>query len=325
MSLILFPHLHDTLNDLYSFLPNLNLLIGPREDFAWVLILIPILGILFFRARYQSEKTISNKFIYVYTLNLIIIVGYLATGNNFYVLWSNYLNSNGAYEQIVFFSLLLTISLLSIRYWGYSKTMITILDNLDKETQNKVSEIRKNIKSREKDIDELTSNIVEDVRVRLEQDNDLKKLDDYDTKVPRYFSQRPFRKVGERHDEYELTKDLKDLTKYVTEMDKGSFGIAGVRGFGKTALMRALEKKMEGGNSNKYVTVWLSAPTAISEETFLLSVLAKLATRVGTKLTKNLFWPDENPDILIQQKKRNQIIKSMSCILLVLGVCAVGI
>lgn len=326
VALVLYPRLNGFFLDFHGWYPEFNSFFNSQVDFVSVVILFLIIGIVIFRAKFQSEKPISNKYIYIYFLNLILFFGYLSIGSSLYFLWfGDYSDSNGTFDQIIFFSQLLILPILSIWYWVYSNRMIPVLDKMDMEIRNKVSEIDKKIKSCEGMIDELTSNIVEDVRVQLEQDYDLIKLDDYDTKVPRYLSQRTFRKVGERHDEYEPTEELLSLTNYITEMDKGSFGIAGVRGFGKTALMKALEKNLEGKNSNNYVTVWLSAPTAINEETFLLSVLAKLATCVGTKLTQNQCWPDDPPEIKIQQEKRNRIAKFILCIIPVLLISIGGL
>ena len=148
----------------------------------------------------------------------------------------------------------------------------------------------------EKEIDELAVNFAEDTRVSLEEEYDLRKQNPFGRKVPKYATQRPFQKVGERHDEYTETQYLSNLTRYIEELDKGSIGIAGERGYGKTSLMRALERNLEDQDPKRFITAWLSAPTAISEETFLLSVLAKLATRVGGKLTKNEFWPGQRPE-----------------------------
>ena len=156
----------------------------------------------------------------------------------------------------------------------------------------------------EEKIYEQANGIVENTRVALEKEHYLHELDPYEEEIPEYASQKPFRKVGERHDEYSETQYLSDLRKHIEEMDKGSIGIAGERGYGKTSLMKALERSLESKTPTGFVAVWLSAPTAISEETFLLSVLAKLATRVGVKLSGNEFWPNDRPDKKLENEDK---------------------
>ena len=250
---------YDELSNIFSWLSKLNLFINPL-----VIIVISVIAIEWFKIKRQYEKRISNRDIYFYFINSILFICYFIAGISLYPHLDN-LDINQQFYQILFFSLLVIVLTLYIRYFSYSTKMNPILDNLDKETMIIVNEIKEKIRLNERKIDELTLNIVEHVKVQIEQEYDLNTLDDYHTKVPRYISQRPFRKVGDRHDEYQPTEELEILTNYVTEMDKGSFGIAGVRGFGKTALMKAIENNLERKNSKNYVTVWLSAPTAISE------------------------------------------------------------
>lgn len=158
-------------------------------------------------------------------------------------------------------------------------------------------------------INDYTSNILEELIIDLEdqyikekypEDKNYKErfLHSHYKRVPNYGSRAPFINLGERYDDHIIALTDKYLTvdDYIKNLGTGNIGIAGVRGFGKTTLMRKLDKEMQKDDSTEYVTVWLSAPTAIDEETFLLSVLAKLATSVGVQLTGNKFWPDEKPE-----------------------------
>ena len=151
-------------------------------------------------------------------------------------------------------------------------------------------------------IDHDVKGIVDDTRTTLEEAHDLDKEDPWDTKVPKYSSQEPWLKLSERHDEYVETSHFKELKKYIETMEKGNIGIAGVRGYGKTSLMQALNRSLNDEASKKYLTVWLSAPTAVDEKEFLLSILAKLATCVGAKLTGNELWPALSPDKALKKE-----------------------
>lgn len=207
---------------------------------------------------------------------------------------------------IIILGILVSLSLLCVKFfiWGWH-------DHGSGEHLSDISSVSEAIKL----IDELAANYVEDIRVSLEEEYELGDPDPYWEKVPEYATSKPFQKISERHDggiEYVETHYLSDLTKYVEEMDKGSIGIAGERGFGKTSLMRALERNLEGKSLNSIVTVWLSAPTAISEEKFLLSVLAKLATRVGGKLTNNKYWPDQHPQEKLRKEERDRTWNALS-------------
>ena len=98
------------------------------------------------------------------------------------------------------------------------------------------------------------------------------------------------------------TSYLDELKKSIDELKRGSFGISGERGAGKTSLMYALRDQLRK-NTREYLDVWLGAPTAINEETFLLSVLAKLATRVGSRITGNRYFPHMSPENELREKR----------------------
>ena len=221
--------------------------------------------------------------------------------------------SKPLYANPLIISALLSIPLVIYSYRRYEKSVVASQVLLEQNTEGEY-------KREAEKIDHDLKGIVEKIGKKLEQDYDLDKQNPWDTKVPKYSSQQPWRKLGERHDVYLETTDFVELKKYIENMDKGNIGIAGVRGYGKTALMRALNDRLDDDASNKYLTVWLSAPTAVvDEKEFLLSVLAKLATRVGAKLTKNKFWPALRPDEALEKEDRSRRQTKWAIVLLVTG------
>lgn len=127
----------------------------------------------------------------------------------------------------------------------------------------------------------------------------------WQTKVPDYPLKDCWRKLSEQYESIVNTDALDQLEGYVKVLETASIGIAGERGAGKTSVMHSLRNRIEpkppgaelpDPNSRGFVTIWISAPTAIAEKEFLLSVLAKLATRVGARLTGKVFWPKSSPE-----------------------------
>ena len=118
--------------------------------------------------------------------------------------------------------------------------------------------------------------------------------------VPNYQDVNPCRFLVERHDDYSPTKLFTKAQEYVQTHDRGSIGIAGERGSGKTSMMQELKRRLaatsESDDELQTHTVWMSVPTRVEEKEFLVSVLAKLATSVGAKLTRNTAWPDDAPE-----------------------------
>ena len=112
--------------------------------------------------------------------------------------------------------------------------------------------------------------------------------------VPMYGDVNPCKYLVERHDDYGRTRAFGVVADYVKTHDRGSIGIAGERGAGKTSLMRHLERILDSDHQSIH-TVWMAAPTKIEEKEFLLSVLAKTASSVGVKLTHNKYWPGSSP------------------------------
>ena len=179
--------------------------------------------------------------------------------------------------------------------------------NSDEQVAKDSLKYIKYCKEQEQEIDHLAEGIVDDGRVSLELKHDLDQQDEWSMKIPKYSNERPWRKLGERHDEYLGTKYFKEIREHIDTMDKGSIGIAGERGFGKTALIRELERSLDGDGTKNFLTVWITSPLEVSDEReFLLSVLAKLATRVGKKLTGNDHWPDLPPEEALKRDNRSR-------------------
>lgn len=128
--------------------------------------------------------------------------------------------------------------------------------------------------------------------------------------VPNYTTERPWRNLTEQYDDLVETSHQRDLWSYIDTLQRASIGIAGERGAGKTSLMHAIraEIRSKPRELREFLDVWISAPTAIDEKEFLLSVLAKLASTVGVRLTGNSYWPNLPPEIEVgnaAKKRRN--------------------
>lgn len=121
---------------------------------------------------------------------------------------------------------------------------------------------------------------------------------EWDLVVPNYPLPDCWRKLSEQYESAINTEALEELREYLDKLERGSIGIAGERGAGKTSVMHALRKEIEpeDSGSRQFLTIWIQAPTAYKEKEFLFSVLAKLATRVGARLTGNGFWPNTSPE-----------------------------
>ena len=145
-------------------------------------------------------------------------------------------------------------------------------------------------------LDELTRTFVHATVVAMTEERGLGKRDEFAKTVAEYAGTHPYQKMGERYDMYSETADLSHLAKLITTLETGSIGISGERGVGKTAVMRALERTVGGGERSSVVSVWISAPTAVNEKEFLLSTLAKVATCVGAAVSGNESWPDLPPE-----------------------------
>ena len=146
--------------------------------------------------------------------------------------------------------------------------------------------------------------------------------------LPVYTVKRPARNLGERYDQYVETETFSKLRNLVEELDRASIGIAAPRGYGKTSAISALWYELNAEDKD-ILTLWLSAPTAIEEKEFLKSVLAKLATRAGARLSNNPYWPQRSPkDELANEnseRRRNMIALSIGAgivALTVLGMAA---
>ena len=157
-----------------------------------------------------------------------------------------------------------------------------------------------------KQFEDNTTNIVRLALAEFKTRHDLNEWP-WRMRVPRYTGDNPCKYLVERHDDYSTTDVFRLAKQYIETHDRGSLGVAGERGAGKTSMMSQLRRALdphsvgqevgsetaEEAYEHNFHTVWMSAPTKVEEKEFLVSVLAKLATSVGIKLTGNKNWPNE--------------------------------
>ena len=131
--------------------------------------------------------------------------------------------------------------------------------------------------------------------------------------VPEYKVERPWRNLTDQYSSVVRTNYLSELLYYVESLDRASIGIAGERGAGKTALMRALRNEIARRQLDRgFLTLWILGPTGhsdYSERDFLTSILAGLAAKVGAQLTRNSYWPNLSPqdELHIEDTQRRQM------------------
>ena len=143
----------------------------------------------------------------------------------------------------------------------------------------------------------------------------------WDSRVPAYEKDRAANKLIESYDNFMDTDEFLKLSNDLDTLNRSTIGIAGERGAGKTGLMRALKKHAD---SRDYLTIWMSAPTATKEPEFLLSVLARLASQAGVRLTRQPMWPESMPaeELRLVDRSRAAIVRVTLIVLvsLVVGV-----
>ena len=144
-------------------------------------------------------------------------------------------------------------------------------------------------------------------RISEDPEFDVVEIDPYGLTVPDYdtFRTDSWQGLTETYDDnYVNVLSPVDGVSYrnglidsITKLKRGSFGISGERGAGKTSLMYALRDQIRrrSQDTREFLDVWLGAPTSIDETAFLLSVLAKLASRVGSRITDNSYFPHMPP------------------------------
>ena len=125
--------------------------------------------------------------------------------------------------------------------------------------------------------------------------------------VSAYDDVHPCTYLVERHDDYKSTAVYRFIKSYIDTHDRGSIGIAGARGAGKTSLMRNLQRALAKERPRDVHTAWVSAPTQIEEREFLLSVLARLVISVGVRRTGNDYWPDPSPETRIRVRRYTRL------------------
>jgi len=78
------------------------------------------------------------------------------------------------------------------------------------------------------------------------------------------------------------TEARRYVQKMISKMSRGSFGIAGPRGTGKTTLLHSMQEQDEGGKETMYVH--LSAPVAYDAREFILYLYSEVCRAAVTRL-----------------------------------------
>lgn len=181
--------------------------------------------------------------------------------------------------------------LLFIGYTVYERRLIPSQDASDvritvdykREQDSKAEHLRS--------IDQIVMDKVIAIVRELENEYHLN-LSRWRTTIPDFPSAKSWMHLGEYYDTYIDTGNLTVLRESISNLPRGSIGVTGERGAGKTAMMKQLQKDLELSRQNNYLTVWMSAPTSVNERELPISILAKLATCVGKQLSGNKSWPD---------------------------------
>ena len=188
------------------------------------------------------------------------------------------------FTGIIIWTALLTTTIARARSLRQAATLVSSKTILSQEAVLELSQT----------VQDLVLGVVQRTIRQLEAKYNAGQQTRWQTTLPNYKIERPGRNLVERYDLFFASSAYERLRRYLIEHDKGSIGLAGERGIGKTSLMAALRKALDEDTSGKYLTTWISSPTAFDEKEFLLSVLAQLATAAGAKLTGNKSWPRRN-------------------------------
>ena len=143
-------------------------------------------------------------------------------------------------------------------------------------------------------------------------------LDDYSLSIPP-INEESWADLSENYLSYVIPRAdstgvepkplFEELRSSLATLRRGSIGVAGERGAGKTGLMQALKSELayRPGRPRDYLDVWISTPTSISEKEFLLSVLAKLAAKLGERITGNAYFPEAPPPVVLARADRRKL------------------
>lgn len=189
------------------------------------------------------------------------------------------------------FGLAALLILLFTGYTAYESRLVSSQDESD-ERITVAYKREQNYKAEHlRSIDQIVMDKVIAIVRELENENHLN-LSRWRTTIPDYPSAKSWMHLGEYYDTYVDTGNLTVLRESVSNLPKGSIGVTGERGAGKTAMMKQLKEDLDLPSQSGYLTVWMSAPTSVNERELPISILAKLATCVGEKLSGNKSWPD---------------------------------
>ena len=166
---------------------------------------------------------------------------------------------------------------------------------------------------------EVTSRTAKDI----EKQHNLH-VDRWSTILPPYGSEESWTNLGEYYDTYVDTDKQHELRDTIEYGQKGSFGIAGERGAGKTAMMKELEREFSGDDAKGVLTVWISAPTSVNDRELPISILAKVASKAGAYLSGNSSWPDIPPEKLSSVQNKTRTLRQLAlfslCLAVVMGI-----
>ena len=291
---------------------GLSLLVAAiNASFAWAFFLYLVIGIYSIRIAIQRTRGVGH--IHPWDMWPAVIAAYLLIALAFFSLLA-YLYSRDSVASTLAISLWSTLvaALALLLYIGY-RLLGAIFGNrkwaaqADLEWQQEShGAVLSELEQRGDDVlVQLISDSINDLRDRL----GVAGPDPWGLTVPNYeeIIDRPWRNLSEQYERLVSTPALTDLMSYIETLEKASIGIAGERGVGKTSLMYAVRNEMRArSREREYLDVWMSAPTAYTESGFLLSILEKLAARVGAQLTGNLYFPNLPPEVQLENADRRR-------------------
>ncbi len=196
---------------------------------------------------------------------------------------------------IVFFSL--SIALIAT-YIFWERRIVIFQSNIDSKSINTM--LKQESLSRIEHLQRIDRRVLEETNViakELEKEHNLH-VDRWSTILPKYGPEDSWTNLGEFYDTYVDTEKQQELSDTIRYGLKGSFGIAGERGAGKTAMMKKLDQEYGSNDDAGVLTVWMSAPTSVNDRELPISILAKVASRAGARLSGNSSWPEIPPDQL---------------------------
>lgn len=280
-------------------------------SFGWAFFPYLVIGIYSIRVAIQRTRRVGH--IHPWYLWPGVIAAHLLIALAFFSLLQNlHTRDSVASTLAIYLWSTLVAALALLLYMGY-RSLAAIFGNRKRAAQEELERQQEShgaglidLEQRGDDIlIQLISNSINVLRDRL----GLPGPDPWVLTVPNYdeIVERPWRNLSEQYERLVSTPALTDLMSYIETLEKASIGIAGERGAGKTSLMYAVRNETQARSrlrDREYLDIWISAPTLYEEKEFLLSVLAKLAAKVGEQLTGNLYFPNAPLEVDLQNADR---------------------